>query len=94
MARLNEKKIVNDIRLLALDMIDNASSGHPGIVLSAAPIIYTLFAHHLNFDLERPDYCNRDRFILSAGHGSALLYSTLFATLLTKSATHSSSLPS
>lgn len=80
MAKLNEKKIVNDIRLLALDMIDNAGSGHPGIVLSAAPIIYTLFAHHLNFDLDRPDYCNRDRFILSAGHGSALLYSTLFAT--------------
>ena len=80
MAKLNEKKIVNDIRLLALDMIDNANSGHPGMVLSAAPIIYTLFAHHLNFDLEKTDYCNRDRFILSAGHGSALLYSTLFAT--------------
>jgi len=80
MAKLNEKKIVNDIRLLALDMINNAGSGHPGIVLSAAPIIYTLFAHHLNFDLDRPDYCNRDRFVLSAGHGSALLYSTLFAT--------------
>ena len=80
MAKLNEKKLVNDIRLLALDMIDNAKSGHPGIVLSSAPIIYTLFAHHLNFDLDRPDYCNRDRFVLSAGHGSALLYSTLFAT--------------
>ena len=80
MAKLNEKKIVNDIRLLALDMIDNAKSGHPGIVLSAAPIIYTIFAHHLNIDLDRPEYCNRDRFILSAGHGSALLYSALFAT--------------
>lgn len=80
MAKLNEKKIVNDIRLMALDMIDNANSGHPGMVLSAAPIMYALFAHHLNFDLERTDHCNRDRFILSAGHGSALLYSTLFAT--------------
>lgn len=80
MAKLNEKKIVNDIRMLGLDMINTAQSGHPGIVLSAAPIIYTLFAHHLNFDLERTDYCNRDRFVLSAGHGSALLYSTLFAT--------------
>lgn len=80
MAKLNEKKMVNDIRLLALDMIDNASSGHPGIVLSAAPIIYSLFAHHLDFDLDRPDFCNRDRFVLSAGHGSSLLYATLFAT--------------
>ena len=80
MAKLKENKIINDIRLLALDMIDNAKSGHPGIVLSAAPIIYTLFAHHLNFDLDRPDYANRDRFILSAGHGSSLLYATLFAT--------------
>ena len=80
MAKLNEKKIVNDIRMLALDMIDNAGSGHPGIVLGAAPIMYTLFAHHLNFDLERPEYCNRDRFVLSSGHGSALLYATLFAT--------------
>ena len=80
MAKLNEKKIVNDIRMIALDMIDNANSGHPGIVLSAAPTIYTLFAHHINMDLDRPDYCNRDRFILSAGHGSALLYSTLFTT--------------
>lgn len=80
MAKLNEKKIINDIRLLALDMIDNAGSGHPGIVLGAAPIIYTLFARHLNFDLEREEYCNRDRFILSAGHGSALLYATLFAS--------------
>jgi len=79
MAKLNEKKIVNDIRMLALDMIDNANSGHPGIVLSAAPIIYTLFSKHLNFDLERPEFCNRDRFVLSAGHGSALLYATLFA---------------
>jgi len=80
MAKLKEKKLINDIRLLALDMINNAGSGHPGIALSAAPMIYTLFAHHLNFDLERPDYVNRDRFVLSAGHGSALLYATLFAT--------------
>ena len=80
MAKLNEKKVVNDIRMLALDMIDNAGSGHPGIVLSAAPMMYTIFSHHLNFDLGRSDYCNRDRFVLSAGHGSALLYSTLFAT--------------
>ena len=58
MAKLNEKKMVNDIRMIALDMIDNANSGHPGIVLSAAPIMYTLFANHLNFDLDREDYIN------------------------------------
>jgi 16S rRNA (adenine1518-N6/adenine1519-N6)-dimethyltransferase len=50
--KLNEKRIVNDIRLLSLDMINNAGSGHPGIALGAAPILYTLFAYHLKFDLE------------------------------------------
>ncbi len=80
MAKLNENRVKNDIRMLALDMINHAGSGHPGICLSATPILYTLFANHLNFDLDRPDYINRDRFVLSAGHGSALLYATLFAT--------------
>ena len=79
--KLNEKRIVNDIRLLALDMIHNASSGHPGIALGAAPILYTLFAYHLKFDLERKAWCNRDRFVMSAGHGSALLYASLFYCL-------------
>lgn len=79
--KLNEKKIVNDIRLLALDMINNAGSGHPGIALDFAPTMYTLFAYHLKFDIERKAWCNRDRFVMSAGHGSALLYSTLFYLL-------------
>ena len=79
--KLNEKRIVNDIRLLALDMINTAGSGHPGIALDAAPTLYTLFAYHLKFDLERKAWCNRDRFVLSAGHGSALLYSTLYYLL-------------
>lgn len=79
--KLNEKRIVNDIRLLSLDMINTAGSGHPGIALSAAPILYTLFAYHLKFDLERKSWCNRDRFIMSAGHGSALLYASLFYCL-------------
>ncbi len=74
---IDEKKIVNQIRALGIDMIDEAQSGHPGIVLGAAPIIYTVYAHHLRFDIEHPDWFNRDRFIMSAGHGSALLYSTL-----------------
>ena len=80
MSKFNEKKMVDEIRLLALDMINNAKSGHPGIVLSAAPMLYTLFANHMVYDLNNPNWCNRDRFVLSAGHGSALLYATLYAT--------------
>lgn len=76
-SEINETKIVDQIRCLGIDMIDKAKSGHPGIVLGAAPIIYTLYAHHLNFDPKHPEYFNRDRFVMSAGHGSALLYATL-----------------
>lgn len=75
---INEDKIISQIRSLGIDMITEAKSGHPGIVLGAAPIIYTLYANHLRFDRDNPNYFNRDRFIMSAGHGSALLYSTLF----------------
>ena len=74
---INNYKIIDQIRCLGIDMIDAAKSGHPGIVLGAAPIIYTLYAHHLKFDPKKPNYFNRDRFIMSAGHGSALLYATL-----------------
>lgn len=80
MSKFNEKRMVDDIRLLSLDMIHNAGSGHPGICLSAAPMMYTLFANHMVYDLEKPNWCNRDRFVLSAGHGSALLYATIYAT--------------
>lgn len=78
MAKLNDKKMINDIRSLSLDMINEAGSGHPGICLGAAPILYTLYTYHLNFDLNKNDWCNRDRFVLSCGHASALLYATLF----------------
>lgn len=73
-----DKKVINNIRALSLDMISSAKSGHTGICLGAAPIIYTLFSNHLNFNIENGLWINRDRFILSAGHGSAMLYSTLF----------------
>lgn len=78
MAKLNDKKMINDIRSLAIDMIHEAGSGHPGIALGAAPILYTLYTYHLNFDLNKLDWANRDRFVLSAGHASALLYAQLF----------------
>ncbi|MBO5120610.1 MAG: transketolase [Bacilli bacterium] len=74
---INQSKIVDQIRCLGIDMIDAAKSGHPGIVLGAAPIIYTLYAHYLKFNPNNPAYFNRDRFVMSAGHGSALLYATL-----------------
>ena len=75
---INQKKIIDTIRCLGIDMIHEANSGHPGIVLGAAPIIYSVYAHNLRFDKDHPDYFNRDRFVMSAGHGSALLYATLF----------------
>ncbi len=73
-----DTKIINGIRSLAIDMINEAKCGHPGICLGAAPMIYTLFMYHLNFNKDDGTWINRDRFVLSAGHGSALLYSTLF----------------
>ena len=73
-----DREIVNNIKTLGIDMIDKAGSGHPGIVLSAAPIIYTLYAKHMNVNVNDPLWENRDRFVLSAGHGSALLYATLY----------------
>lgn len=73
-----DKKVINCIKNLSIDMINNAGSGHPGICLGATPILYTLFLKHLKFNKEEGNWINRDRFIMSAGHGSALLYSTLF----------------
>lgn len=79
--KLNEKRIINDIRLLSLDMINASGSGHPGIALDLAPTMYTLLAYHLKFDMERKDWCNRDRLVMSCGHGSSLLYASLFYML-------------
>lgn len=73
-----EEKIIGEIKSLGLDMIEEAGSGHPGIVLGAAPILYALYLNHLRFDASNPNFYNRDRFIMSAGHGSSLLYSILY----------------
>ena len=70
-------KSVNTIRTLSIDTIEKAKSGHPGLPLGAAPTGYTLFRNHLSVDPTQPKWQNRDRFVLSAGHGSTLLYSLL-----------------
>ena len=72
-----DKKVVDNLRGLSIDMINEASSGHPGIALGAAPILYSLYAYHLNYDINNPNWINRDRFVLSSGHASALFYSVL-----------------
>lgn len=68
---------VSTIRLLSVDQVEKANSGHPGLPLGAAPMAYSLWADIMNHNPKNPNWFNRDRFILSAGHGSALLYSLL-----------------
>ncbi len=70
-------KSVNTIRTLAIEAIENANSGHPGICMGAAPMIYSLYNHQMKINPKNSDWINRDRFVLSAGHGSAMLYSIL-----------------
>lgn len=72
-----ETLAVNAIRILSADMVQKANSGHPGLPLGAAPIAYEVWAHQMDHNPADPDWINRDRFILSAGHGSAMLYSLL-----------------
>lgn len=73
-----ENKAVNTLRMLSVDQIENANSGHPGLPLGAAPMAYALFKNHLVRDSKDLNWKNRDRFVLSAGHGSALLYSLFY----------------
>lgn len=73
-----DNKIVANIKSLGIDIIKHAGSGHSGIVLSSAPIIYTVYAKHMHINPKDYNWINRDRFVMSAGHGSALLYSTLY----------------
>lgn len=71
------QKAINTIRALSVDMVQKANSGHPGKPLGSAPMAQTLWENHLRIDSKNPNWINRDRFILSAGHASALLYSLL-----------------
>ena len=71
---------INTIRFLAVDAVQKANSGHPGMPMGAAPMAYATWQNHLNLDPKAPDWPNRDRFVLSAGHGSMLIYSLLHLT--------------
>jgi transketolase len=71
---------INTIRFLAVDGVQKAKSGHPGMPMGCAPIGYVLYSKYMNYNPSNPNWYNRDRFILSAGHGSMLLYSLLHLT--------------
>ena len=75
-----DQSCVNTVRFLSVDMVEKASSGHPGLPMGAAPMAYVLWTRFLRHNPENPGWWDRDRFVLSAGHGSALLYSLLHLT--------------
>ena len=75
---LLDQQCVDTIRFLSVDMVQKADSGHPGLPLDAAPMAYVLWTRLLKYNPRNPEWVDRDRFVLSAGHGSALLYSLLY----------------
>jgi transketolase len=75
-----DEQRINAIRFLSVDAVDKANSGHPGLPLGAAGMAYALWTRHLKFNPKDPGWFDRDRFVLSAGHGSAMLYSLLYLT--------------
>src|SRR3984893_10451940 len=72
-----DELVINTIRFLAVDRVEKANSGHPGAPMGLAPLAYQLWTRHLRFNPRDPAWPNRDRFVLSAGHASALLYALL-----------------
>jgi transketolase len=75
-----ETTCINTIRMLAVDAVQKANSGHPGLPMGDAPIAYVLWTRFMNYNPRDPEWVNRDRFVLSAGHGSMLLYAMLYLT--------------
>ena len=71
---------INSIRFLAVDAIEKAKSGHPGLPMGAAPMAYVLWKKFMRYNPKNPQWFNRDRFVLSAGHGSMLQYALLHLT--------------
>ena len=69
-----EQTCIDTIRFLAVDAVQKANSGHPGMPMGMAPVAHVLWTRHLKYDPAHPDWPDRDRFVLSAGHGSMLLY--------------------
>ena len=79
-AKASEAELANSIRALAMDAVEVAKSGHPGMPMGMAEIAVALWKRHLRHNPSNPAWFNRDRFVLSNGHGSMLLYSLLFLT--------------
>ncbi len=75
-----QERAINTIRFLSADAVQKANSGHPGMPMGTAPMAYALWTRHLRFNPKNPDWANRDRFILSGGHGSMLIYALLHLT--------------
>ena len=75
-----QTRAINTIRFLSADGVQTANSGHPGLPMGTAAMAYTIWTRHLKFNPTNPDWANRDRFVLSGGHGSMLLYSLLYLT--------------
>lgn len=81
MSKYNENAFINDIRLLALNMAYKSKITYNNSILSVVPILYTLYKDHLVFDVDKPEWCNRDRLVLSNGNASSALYATLYTAL-------------
>ena len=79
-SRDKHDRMANAIRFLSMDAVEKANSGHPGLPMGCADIATVLFTRYLKFDPKNPKWADRDRFVLSAGHGSMLLYSVLYLT--------------
>src|SRR3979409_361341 len=80
MTRVDHSRMANAIRARAMDAVEKAKSGHPGLPMGAADVATVLFTQFLKYDATEPNWPDRDRFVLSAGHGSMLLYALLYLT--------------